>query len=91
MSTGLIIIYSSHEMSVMYPGVGRQLLPADDRLHQLEDHPRPVLREEAGRDAAERRGRLQQVQQHVSLGGHCCNIFYFPVFLHFTFFSNWQN
>lgn len=51
---------------LFFPGIGRQLLPADDLLHQLEEHPGPVLRQEAGQHAPERRGRLQQVQQHVS-------------------------
>ena len=49
----------------MFLGIGRQLLPADDRLHQLQADPRAVLRQKAGHHAAERRSRLQQVQQHV--------------------------
>ena len=47
-------------------GIGRQLLPADDLLHQLEEYPGHVLRQEASQHAPERRGCLQQVQQHVS-------------------------
>ena len=49
-----------------FPGVWRQLLPADDQVHPLEGDPGPLPGEGGDLHAGQVRGHLRQVLQHVS-------------------------